>query len=235
MGKKFRVLGTRKMCEKLYDILRITLLGPGRAEMKKWGLSKSRIDMLGDMADGMAIQKGGKVVPVEDLFEFVYLPDEEGEVWVPIFNDSKDILIRRMGGNRYEVSNRGQVEAIDLNFEGEQLPALVDLTGEVEKPEAFRLKVLGCYTGFDPEGPTTGMLLWVNGNGLLVDSPAGISKYLRQVGVAKDRLAAIIQTHVHDDHCALSELMLSEHTFTIISTKEIYECWLISLMRPQKL
>lgn len=229
LGKKFRVLGTRKMCEKLYDILRITLLGPGRSEMKKWGLGKTRIDMLADMAEGMAIRKNGQVQPIEDLFEFVHLPDEEGEVWVPIFADSKDYLIRRMGGNHYEVSDKGEIHPLNLNFEGEQLPPLVDLTGEVEKPEALRLKVLGSYTGFDPEGPTTGMLLWVNGNGLLVDSPAGISKYLKQVGVAKDRLAGIIQTHVHDDHCALSELMLSEHSFTLITTREIYECTVLKV------
>jgi CRP-like cAMP-binding protein len=105
----------------------------------------------------------------------------------------------------------------------------VDLTGEVEKPEALRLKILGCYTGFDPAGPTTGMLLWANGNGFLIDSPAGIRKYLKQVGVAKDRLTAIIQTHVHDDHCALSELMLSEHSFSLITTREIYECTVLKV------
>lgn len=228
-GKKFRVLGTKTMCEKLYEILRITLLGPSREEMKHWGLSKSRIDMLATMAEGMAIKKAGRVQQVEDLFEFVTLPEEENEGFVPLFSDSTEFLIKRLGGNRYEVSDQGQLQTIDLNFTGEQLPPLVDLTGQVEKPEAFRLKVLGSYTGFDPEGPTTGMLLWVNGNGFLVDSPAGISKYLKQVGVAKDHLTAIIQTHVHDDHCALSELMLSEHSFTLISTKEIYECTVLKI------
>ncbi len=228
-GNKFRVLGTKKMCQRLYDILRITLLGPSRGELKKWGLSKSRIDALVNMAEGMAIKKGKEVQQIEDLFEFVHLPEEEGEVVVPIFSDSKDYWIKRMGNNRFEISSKGETQVLDLNFEGEQLPPLVDLTGEVEKPEALRLKVLGCYTGFDPEGPTTGMLLWVNGNGFLVDSPAGISKYLKQVGVAKDRLTAIIQTHVHDDHCALSELMLSEHTFTLMSTREIYECTVLKV------
>ena len=229
LGQKFRLLGTKRMCEKIYEILRITLLGPGRAEMKKWGLGKSRIETLADMAEGMAIKKEGRILQIEDLFEFVHMPEEEGEVWVPLFSDSRDYLIKRMGGNRYEFSDRGRIQAVDLNFEGEQLPPLVDLTGEIEKPEAFRLKVLGCYTGFDPAGPTTGMLLWINGNGFLVDSPAGIGKYLKQVGVAKDRLTAIIQTHVHDDHCALSELMLSEHSFTIISTREIYECTVLKV------
>ena len=75
------------------------------------------------------------------------------------------------------------------------------------------------------------MLLWVNGNGFLIDSPAGISKYLKQVGVAKDQLTAIIQTHVHDDHCALSELMLSEHSFTLMTTLEIYECTVLKVAR----
>ncbi len=229
LGKRFRVLGTKRMCEKLYDILRITLLGPNRDEMKKWGLSKNRIDMLAKMSEGMAIKKGIKVLQIEDLFEFVHMPDEEGEVSVPIFPDSQDYMIKRMGNNRYEISDRGTFHQIDLNFDGEQLPPLVDLTGEVEKPEALRLKVLGCYTGFDPEGPTTGILLWVNGNGFLIDSPAGISKYLKQIGVAKDRLTAIIQTHVHDDHCALSELMLSEHSFSLITTKEIYECTVLKV------
>ncbi len=228
-GEKFRVLGTKEMCERLYDLLRITLLGPSREEMKRWGLSKNRIDTLAAMAEGMAIQKGSKIQQIEDLFEFVYLPEEEGEVQVPIFGDSKDHWIKRLGNNQYEVSNKDESQILDLNFEGEQLPPLVDLTGEVEKPEALRLKVLGCFTGFDPEGPTTGMLLWVNGNGFLIDSPAGISKYLKQVGVSKDSLTAIIQTHVHDDHCALSELLLSEHKLTLISTREIYECTVLKV------
>ncbi len=229
LGKRFRVLGTRKMCEKLYDILRITLLGPSRDDMKRWGLNKNRIDMLAKMAEGMAIKKGKRILQIEDLFDFVHMPEEEGEVSVPIFSDSNGFLIKRMGNNRYEISDRGILHQINLNFEGEQLHPLVDLTGEVEKPEAFRLKVLGCYTGFDPAGPTTGMLLWVNGNGFLIDSPAGISKYLKQVGVAKNRLTAILQTHVHDDHCALSELMLSEHSFSLITTREIFECTVIKV------
>jgi CRP-like cAMP-binding protein len=221
---KFRVLGTKSMCERLYSILRITLLGPNREEFKKWGISKSRAEMLLKMSEGLALKRNGVVLRVEDLFEFVHIPDEEGEVSVSVFGDSNQTLIKRLGGNRYEISHAERKNVLDLNFEGEQLPPLVDFSGDaVEKPQGLRLRILGCYTGFDPEGPTTGMLLWVNGNAFLVDSPAGVSKYLKQVGVSKDRLTAVIQTHVHDDHCALSELLLSEKSFTLISTREIYE------------
>ncbi len=222
-GKKFRILGSRNMCERLQEILRITLLGPTRAEMKKWGLSKNRSETLARMSEGMALKKNGVVLQVKDLFEFVFFPEDKGKGFIPIFPGTSDYLIKRLGGNRFEVSDQGNLSVLDLNFDGEQIPPLVDLSGEKEKPEALRVKVLGCFTGFDPGGPTTGMLLWVSGNGFLVDSPAGISRTLKQIGVSKDRLTAVIQTHVHDDHCALSELILSEHAFSFISTREIYE------------
>jgi CRP-like cAMP-binding protein len=228
-GRKFRILGTPALCERLYHILRITLLGPHRDELRDWGLSKHRAEMLIKMSEGLALKRGEKILQVEELFEFVHLPEEEDSHFVPIFSDSTEYLIKRLGQNRYEVLAKGVNSQLDLSFEGEQSPPLIDLTGEVEKPEALRVKVLGCYTGFDPEGPTTGMLFWINGNGFLVDSPAGIGKYLKQVGVSKDRLTAVIQTHVHDDHCALSELLLSEQALTIISTREIYECTVLKV------
>ena len=68
LGQKFRILGTKRMCEKLYDILRITLLGPSRNEMKKWGLSKSRVDILANLAEGMAVKRKGVVLLIEKIF-----------------------------------------------------------------------------------------------------------------------------------------------------------------------
>ncbi len=222
-GKKFRILGSRDMCDRLREILRITLLGPSLAEMKKWGLSKGRAEMLARMSDGLALKKAGVILQVEDLFEFIPFPEGAEQGQIPIFSGSSEYLIKPLGGNRFEVSDQGKLSILDLSFSGEQLPPLVDLSQEKEKPETLRLKILGCYTGFDPGGPTTGMLLWINGNGFLIDSPAGVGRTLKQVGVSKDRLTAIIQTHVHDDHCSLSELILSEHSFALISTREIYE------------
>ena len=222
-GKKFRVIGSQAMCDRLREILRWTLLGPSREEMRRWGLSKTRIETLAEMAEGMAIQKEGRVVPVDDLFDFVPFP-ESLDAGVPVFEDSRDHLVRQLGGNRFEITSPGSSEILDLNFEGDQVQPLVDLTGDVERPEKLRIKVLGCYSGFDPSGPTTGMLMWVNSNAFLVDVPSGVGRYLRQVGVSKDQLTAVIQTHIHDDHSSLSEMVLTEHALTLISTREIYEC-----------
>ena len=221
-GERFRIIGTAEACERLREILRLTLLGPSREEMKRWGLSKARIDMLATMADGMALPKDGAPAPVEALFDLVIFP-EDGSA-VPLFADDALHTVRRLGDNCYEVKGPEGFELADLNFEGEQVPLLADLSGEVEKPQRLRVKVLGSYSGFDPSGPTSGMLLWVNANAFLVDVPSGAGRYLRQVGVSKDQLTAVILTHVHDDHCSLSELVLTEHAVTLITTREVYEC-----------
>jgi len=221
-GERFRIIGHPASCESLKEILRLTLLGPSREEMKRWGLSKSRIEMLADMSDGMALQKDGRVLQVEELFDFIHFP-ETGDRAVPLFADSAEHLVRPLGGNRFEVIDPEGAQVLDLRFDGEQVRPLVDLSGPIERPEKLRLKVMGCYSGFDPAGPTTGILMWVNSNAFLVDVPSGVSRYLSQVGVSKDQITAVIQTHIHDDHSALSEMVLTEHAVTVISTLEVYE------------
>lgn len=223
-GGKFRILGTPGACMRLYEILRLTLLGPSREEMKRWGLSKHRIEFLSKLSQGMALQKEGKVQQIEDFFEFVHFPEEAGGEAVPLFAQDDSIRVRRLGENRYEFSEGGNKTVLSAEEEGDVFPPLADLSNGVEKPEKFRLKVLGCYSGFDPEGPTTGMLLWVNANAFLIDVPAGIEHYLRQVGISRKQLTAVIQTHIHDDHSHLSELILSERVPLIITTREIFEC-----------
>jgi CRP-like cAMP-binding protein len=220
-GGRFRIIGTAEACDRLREILRLTLLGPSREEMKRWGLSKARIDLLAAMSDGLALPKDGAPAPVETLFDFVAFP-EDGSA-VPLFAEDAAPSVRRLGDNCFELKGPEGSELVDLNFEGEQMPLLADLSGEVEKPQRLRVKMLGSFSGFDPAGPTSGMLLWVNANAFLVDVPSGVGRYLRQVGVSKDQLSAVILTHVHDDHCSLSELVLTEHEVTLITTREIYE------------
>ena len=156
-GQKFRILGTPAMCERLNDIMRVTLLGPSLEEMKSWGLSKSRAEMLATMSDGMALKRGDKILPVEEIFEYVHLWDGDSgdSEAVSVFADNDQITVRRLGNNRFELKDGDNIQQLDLNFEGPQMPVLADFSGSLEKPEKFGVKVLGCYSGFDPSGPTT--------------------------------------------------------------------------------
>ena len=160
------------------------------------------------MAEGMAIKKGNKVQQIEDLFEFVHLPEEEGEVQVSRSSRiPRTHWIKRLGNNRYEVSSKEGSALLDLNFEGEQLPPLGGLDrggGKTRGPPAQGLGLL--HRASTPKAPPRACSCGSTATGSWSIPPPASAKYLKQVGVAKDSLTAIIQTHVHDDHCALSEL-----------------------------
>ena len=225
---RFRIIGTEDMCRRVKEILEITLLGPTRAQLKKWKISRRRADMLLKLSGHMALKRDGVPLAVDDLFEFVHFP-EDGKAPVPLFCDGDPATIRRLGSNRYEVGDGGATKKIDLNFDGEQLPLWFDPTDELEMPQILRLKLLGSYSGFDATGPTTGMVLWINCNAFLVDGPVGTSEYLRGLGIPKADLRGIILSHVHDDHCTLMDMIMSEQTTNIITTREIYESMLIKV------
>jgi len=225
--RPFRVVGTRRMCDRVRQILAITLLGPTREQLKGWKLSRTRIDVLVRMMDYLAIRRDGKRLAIDDLFEFAAFEDAADGA-VPLFGDG-GATVRRLGDNRFELESGGRKKTVDLAFSGEQLPLLADPPDELEIPQVLRVKLLGSYSGFEPSGPTTGIVLWVNSNGFLVDGPVGTSAYLRRLGIPKSDLRGVIVSHVHDDHCTLIDMILSEQRVNIITTREIYESMLIKV------
>lgn len=225
--RPFRVVGTRQMCERVRQILAITLLGPTRGQLKQWKLSRTRIDVLVRMMEHLAIRRDGRPLGIDDLFELAAFEDAPDGA-VPLFGDGA-ATVRRLGDNRFEIESGGRRKAVDLAFAGEQLPLLADPPDELEIPQVLRVKLLGSYSGFEPSGPTTGIVLWVNSNGFLVDGPVGTSAYLRRLGIPKSDLRGVIVSHVHDDHCTLIDMILSEQRVNIITTREIYESILIKI------
>ncbi|MFO8070873.1 MAG: cyclic nucleotide-binding domain-containing protein [Polyangia bacterium] len=226
---RFRVIGRPETCERVREVLEITLFGPTPAQMKRWKLSRSRIDTLTRIMDYLAPRRDGRRLGLDDIFEFVPFPTEDPG-WVPLFAGGV-AEVRRLGDNRFAVraERRGKGRVVDLSFEGEQLPLLAEIDDELELPQVLGVKLLGSYSGFDPAGPTTGMVLWVNCNGFLVDGPVGTSAYLRRLGIPKSDLCGVIVSHVHDDHCTLMDMILSEQRVNIITTREIYESMLIKV------
>ena len=225
-SSRFRVIGTTDMCRRARETMLVTLYGPTREQMKSWKVSKSRIQTLVKMMDYMAIRIDGRALQLDDMLEFIVL-DEDGESGTPLWDDGPTLF--HTGRNQYCVVTDGRSVGIDLRFSGQQLPLMVGPEMHSEIPQILRVKLLGTYSGFDTEGPTTGMVMWINCNGFLVDGPVGTSDYLRQLGIPKSDLAGVILSHVHDDHCTLMDIILSEQTANIITTREIYESMLIKV------
>lgn len=89
---------------------------------------------------------------------------------------------------------------------------------------------MGTSHGFDPNGHTTGFIVWINGQGILVDPPPHTGKYLRSRGIRPTWVNRVILTHCHSDHDAGTLHMLSTgEQMELITTKTINASYLRKL------
>ncbi|MBN2802388.1 MAG: cyclic nucleotide-binding domain-containing protein [Deltaproteobacteria bacterium] len=224
---KFRIIGNETMCNRVKESLIVTLFGPAKEQFKKWKVSKSRTEKLLKIMDYMAIKKGDSKITLNDLTSFIYFEDyKDGELFI---FEGTDCLVKHAETNQFDIIDATGKQRVDLNFSGFQQPIDIKPDDEPEIPQILKVRLLGTYSGFDADGPTTGMFMWINCNGFLVDGPVGTSEYLRQMGVPKSDITGIILSHVHDDHCTLMDMIISEQVANIITTREIYESMLIKI------
>ena len=70
------------------------------------------------------------------------------------------------------------------------------------QPPAFGITILGSSHGFDPNGSTSGYIIWVNGKGIMVDPPPFMTYKLQKKGVPGCFIESVIISHCHADHDA---------------------------------
>jgi hypothetical protein len=89
-------------------------------------------------------------------------------------------------------------------------------------PPDFGVTVLGASHGFDPEGKTTGFMIWIGGRALLVDPPIDTTDYLRERGVSPKLIDGVILTHCHADHdSGTFQKLLEEGRTSLFTTPHI--------------
>lgn len=233
-GRCFRVIGTREGCERVAEMLRVTLLGPTDAEMKRWKINKRVREMLRAELDYLALKHpDGRVRQVSgDLIEFVHY--DAGDTAVLCDKEGEELWVRRLGDDHFALLKSPDAKkpaaTLEIPLEGDVRPAYtLDPSPAPLLPSNFSVTIVGASNGFDPKYPTTCYLLWLNGVGLLWDAPPFAREQLKARGVPKEAIAGIILTHVHDDHCSFLEFLLDDQRPTVISTREVFECLLIKM------
>jgi hypothetical protein len=109
---------------------------------------------------------------------------------------------------------------------------MLNTTEVVEEPTPFDLPkfgvtVLGSSHGFDPNGSTTGFVLWINGRGIMVDPPPGSSQALEKLSIPARFIEGIILTHCHADHDAGTfQKILKDQAVKMYTTQTIYESFM---------
>ena len=152
-GRKIKLIGEEADISHALRLMRLTLTGPTREELDRWGTEAGLKEEWLAVSDALAVKdKQGLPMPIEDFFEAV--PFTSGRAVI----DS--LQIDHVGLDRYKFSNRqGSVD--------------VDLTGvtEVTPPYSVQsdyvhggliklgIEVLGGASGFTVDEPCTGLAL----------------------------------------------------------------------------
>ncbi len=89
-------------------------------------------------------------------------------------------------------------------------------------PPLFGVTCLGPSHGFDPEENTSGFIIWLNHQGIMVDPPVNSTEWLEDSNVSPKFIDSIILTHCHADHDAGTfQKILEEGKVTVYTTETV--------------
>lgn len=94
-------------------------------------------------------------------------------------------------------------------------------------PPLFGVTCLGPSHGFDPEENTSGFIIWLNHQGIMVDPPVNSTEWLEDSNVSPKFIDSIILTHCHADHDAGTfQKILEEGKVTVYTTETVMNSFL---------
>ncbi len=109
----------------------------------------------------------------------------------------------------------GKVDYKPTYFIGERL-------AEPYLPPLFGVTCLGPSHGFDPGENTSGFIIWLNHQGIMVDPPVNSTEWLEDSNVSPKFIDSIILTHCHADHDAGTfQKILEEGKVSVYTTETV--------------
>ncbi len=140
----------------------------------------------------------------------------------------KGVSIEITENNEYNISSKGSHIAT-VPGEIEYTPQYI--IGERLKdpylPPLFGVTCLGPSHGFDPEENTSGFIIWLNHQGVMIDPPVNSTEWLEASNVSPKFIDSIILTHCHADHDAGTfQKILEEGKITVYTTETVMSSFL---------
>ena len=179
-------------------------------------------DLRAEMNYFRALPPATRPIVLDDLVEFIEF-DKEGRAQIgPVeirLDDLHNLNIVDPGGATVVVARQtplfgGQVEKAapdDFKF----------------RPPLFGITTLGAGHGFDPDANTSGLLIWLNRRGVVVDPPVNSIDHLLRLGVSPKLIDSVILTHCHADHDAGTlQKILREDKLNLYTTETIFNSFM---------
>jgi CRP-like cAMP-binding protein len=161
------------------------------------------------------------MLSLDDLVEFSVFDDKK----TTRFND---IEVQFDSHYNLRVSEKGkEIALIERNVPIIPRESAVSGLQLNFRPPLFGITTLGSGHGFDPNANTSGLIIWVNRRGIVVDPPVNSTGHLLQLGVSPKLIDKVILTHCHADHDAGTlQKILQEGKVDLYTTSTIFRSFI---------
>ncbi len=221
-GRRPIIVGREDQGERLRRAIREAVFGPEELRLSDDSYEAGDDVYVPDIRPELDFFRGGR--DLDDLYEF--RPLRRGAVKIGAVSIQEtadgDYVVEDHGGGREvrRLSIPGMVHYQSKFDIGKRLP-------EPFNPPRFGVTCLGPSHGFDPKDNTSGFIIWLNHNGIMIDPPVDSTEWLLRSNVNPKFIDSIILTHAHADHDAGTfQKILEESRVTIYTTKTIMESFL---------
>ena len=217
-GQRPLICGTMEQARLLATALQEAVFGPKNFDLRDDSIDIGDQVYVPDITGELQFFRGD--LTLKSLFR--YRPFQDGVLSigaVSITVDEHDNYIVRDGDEQI-ATVPGRVSYTAQFDVGTSLP-------EPFKPPRFGVTCLGPSHGFDPKDNTSGFIIWLNHNGIMVDPPVNSTEWLLKSNVNPKFIDSIILTHCHADHDAGTfQKILEENRVTIYTTQTVMESFL---------
>ncbi|KAH7461881.1 hypothetical protein PRIC1_006040 [Phytophthora ramorum] len=217
---------------RIRQVFQETLFGPAELDLRNDFPQSTPPEQFPDLRKELEYFRkfGDTLITLDMLLTFTHF-DANGEAQILQPGASSDTtpLIIRKGDGCFTIDDgaHGSVtleDAVDL-----PPPPASGLNPHLDSfyPPAFGVTVLGNSHGFDPNGKTSGYVLWINHRGIMIDPPPFSSSILSANNIPALMIDGVILTHCHADHDAGTfQKILQEGRVALITTDTIYRSFL---------
>ena len=220
-GRKTVVICTENQRKRLQHILKEALFGP-----EKLNLSH---DFVNGSNPGLEAEiryfrrnpfKNNQLMQLSDVVQFRVFKNREVQLG--------DLCVRQQDNGTFDVIDSdgdrvhlthddifsGHLQAHDFNYFSFRQPI-------------YGITILGAGDGFNPNSITSGMIVWVNRRGIIVDPPVNTTERLARLGVSPKSIDSVILTHCHSDHDAGTiQQLMQEGRLNLYTTQTIFSGFL---------
>ena len=221
-GKKITLVSSSEQIERIRIILQETIFGPPRMEMEKEGASEEEIQRIEKESYYFTVKDAkGKPYPLEAFVQFVAF----NEGGVAVLNEQ--VSIERRNGDAFIINDKESKVPLQFQVSAPIIRGDVHYPPESTKRAYFGRTHIGTSSGFDPNGFTTSLIVWMNYLGVIVDPLAYIDLHLKALGITSRDVPDVLLTHVHGDHDpGLIAYILLGQKVRLWTTRTIYESFL---------